>query len=224
MEINTHVDKENGIVKVTMSCDEGTFHGIAKCLPKDEFDVERGTKIAYKRALLQVKQADIKQFRNELNKIEKQIHFLNRLQIEERRLKKHIKKAKKQLSNIYKEIETLSNEETNETKVTTKKESLKGRFFKKVNTKKDGNKTYIRKIYLAVADELSNNKLKVYLFKSLSLEVGNGYSQHQTSFNLDFKTDKYIQNMLEISQEEFETAIGDYIEVFGNSNEIFSLF
>lgn len=215
MKTNTHVDKENGIVKVTMSCDEGTFYGIAKCLPKDEFDLERGRKIAYKRALLQVKQEDIKKFKNELNKVEKQIQFLNRLQIEERRLKKHIKKAKKQLSNIYKEIETLSHEET---KVTTKNDSpsLKGRFFKKVNTKKDGNKTYIRKIYLAVADELSNNKLKVYLFKSLCLEVDNGYKQHQTSFNLDFKNKEYIQNMLEISQEEFETAIGDYVDILYN--------
>jgi hypothetical protein len=64
------INEEKRIVTVTLSCEEGTFKGVAKCLKSDHFDPAIGEKIAYKRALLQVKKADIDIFKKEMDACE----------------------------------------------------------------------------------------------------------------------------------------------------------
>jgi Asp-tRNA(Asn)/Glu-tRNA(Gln) amidotransferase C subunit len=176
-------------------------------LPSDKFDVERGEKIAYKRALLQVKKEDIKQFSNELEAIETYIQRLERLKIERNRLKKHLKKAKSQTSNIYKEIENLSNEKTkvvNQEQV--EKKSYTGRCYKIVSKKETWSQTTTRQKYILVLDQLSIYRSQVFVFEDVVIVDNSGYKHVYQEKYMDVVSNKKLDEMTEISREEFEKA------------------
>jgi len=110
-----YVNSDERTCRVTLECDEGTFNGIATCSEEDKFDVIRGLAIANKRALLQVKQADIRQFNEEVKSYEDRINELLDVAKKYGRAKRKLNAAKKCLSDLYHEIHLLTQDDENTT-------------------------------------------------------------------------------------------------------------
>lgn len=210
------INEEKRIVTVTLSCEEGTFKGVAKCLKSDNFDPAIGEKIAYKRALLQVKKADIDIFKKEIDACEQVLKQVEVLKKRQRRAKANYKKAKAQLSNIHAEIEKLKHE--TETVVNeTQQASLAGRYF--VQEVKSEHRPCVRYRFIKVLEQLSNFKSKVYIIEISSCSSGTYKSSSQNMY-LDILANDTIRKMEEINEQEFnkylpqDTGSKKYSEVF----------
>ena len=218
---NVEINEEKRIVTVTLTCEEGTFKGVAKCLKSDRFNPSIGEKIAYKRALLQVKKADIDIFKKEMDACEEILKQVEVLKKRQRRAKANYKKAKAQLSNIHAEIEKLKH--ATETVVTetvangTQQGSLTGRYF--VQEVKSEHRPCIRYRFIKVLEQLSNFKSKVYIIEISSCYSGTYKSSSQNMY-LDILANDTIRKMEEINEQEFnkylpqETGSKKYSDVF----------
>jgi hypothetical protein len=199
MTKNVEINEEKRIVTVTLSCEEGTFKGVAKCLKSDHFDAAIGEKIAYKRALLQVKKADIDIFKKEMDACEQVLKQVEVLKKRQRRAKANYRKAKAQLSNIHAEIEKLKH--VTETVVNeTQQASLTGRYF--VQEVKSEHKPCVRYRFIKVLEQLSNFKSKVYIIEISACSSGTYKSSSQNMY-LDILANDTIRKMEEISEQEF---------------------
>lgn len=216
MTRNVEINEEKRIVTVTLTCEEGTFKGVAKCLKSDRFDPAIGEKIAYKRALLQVKKADIDIFKKEMDACEQVLKQVEVLKKRQRRAKANYKKAKAQLSNIHAEIEKLKH--VTETVVKeTQQASLTGRYFvQEVNSE---HKPCARYRFIKVLEQLSNFKSKVYIIEITACNSGTYKSSSQNMY-LDILANDTIRKMEEISEQEFnkylpqETGSKKYSDLF----------
>lgn len=199
MTRNVEINEEKRIVTVTLTCEEGTFKGVAKCLKSDRFDPAIGEKIAYKRALLQVKKADIDIFKKEMDACEQVLKQVEVLKKRQRRAKANYKKAKAQLSNIHAEIEKLKH--VTETVVKeTQQASLTGRYF--VQEVKSEHRPCVRYRFIKVLEQLSNFKSKVYIIEISSCSSGTYKSSSQNMY-LDILANDTIRKMEEINEQEF---------------------
>ena len=210
------INEEKRIVTVTLTCEEGTFKGVAKCLKSDHFDPAIGEKIAYKRALLQVKKADIDIFKKEMDACEQVLKQVEVLKKRQRRAKANYKKAKAQLSNIHAEIEKLKH--ATETVVNeTQQASLAGRYF--VQEVKSEHRPCVRYRFIKVLEQLSNFKSKVYIIEISSCSSGTYKSSSQNRY-LDIFANDTIRKMEEINEQEFnkyltqDSGSKKYSEVF----------
>lgn len=61
MEIKYYSNSEKGCVVCKIKCREGSFTGKAKCHPEDTFNIKIGEQIAYKKALIKLKNCDKKE-------------------------------------------------------------------------------------------------------------------------------------------------------------------
>ena len=213
---NVEINEEKRIVTVTLTCEEGTFKGVAKCLKSDRFDPAIGEKIAYKRALLQVKKVDIDIFKKEMDACEEILKQVEVLKKRQRRAKANYKKAKAQLSNIHAEIEKLKH--VTETAVKeTQQESLTGRYF--VQEVKSENRPCVRYRFIKVLEQLSNFKSKVYIIEVSVCNSGTYKSSSQNMY-LDILNNDSFKKMEEISEQEFnkylpqETGSKKYSDLF----------
>lgn len=221
MTKNVEINEEKRIVTVTLTCDEGTFKGVAKCLKSDRFNPAIGEKIAYKRALLQVKKADIDIFKKEMDACEEVLKQVEVLKKRQRKAKANYKKAKAQLSNIHAEIEKLKH--ATETAVTetvvngTQQGSLTGRYF--VQEVKSEHRPCIRYRFIKVLEQLSKFKSKVYIIEISSCNSGTYKSSSQNMY-LDILANDTIRKMEEINEQEFnkylpqETGSKKYSDLF----------
>ena len=224
MTKNVEINEEKRIVTVTLTCEEGTFKGVAKCLKTDRFDLSIGERIAYKRALLQLKKADIDIFKKEIDACEQVLKQVEVLKKRQRRAKANYKKAKAQLSNIHAEIEKLKHE--TETVVNeTQQASLTGRYF--VQEVKSEHKPCVRYRFIKVLEQLSKFKSKVYVIELSSCYSGTYKSSTQNMY-LDILANDTISKMEEISEEEFnkylpqETGSKKYNDFFDNFLSLFN--
>jgi hypothetical protein len=217
MTRNVEINEEKRIVTVTLTCEEGTFKGVAKCLKSDRFDPAIGEKIAYKRALLQVKKADIDIFKKEIDACEQVLKQVEVLKKRQRRAKANYKKAKAQLSNIHAEIEKLKHTEQVSIKENVQQASLVGRYF--VQEVKSENKSCVRYRFIKVLEQLSNFKSKVYIIELSACDSGTYKSSTQNMY-LDILANDTIRKMKEISEQEFnkylpkETGSKKYSDLF----------
>lgn len=216
MTRNVEINEEKRIVTVTLSCEEGTFKGVAKCLKSDNFDPAIGEKIAYKRALLQVKKVDIDIFKKEMEACEQVLKQVEVLKKRQRRAKANYKKAKAHLSNIHAEIEKLKH--VTETVVNeTQQASLTGRYF--VQEVKSEHRPCVRYRFIKVLEQLSNFKSKVYIIEISACDSGTYKSSSQNMY-LDILANDTIRKMEEISEQEFnkyrpqETGSKKYSDLF----------
>ena len=200
MTRNVEINEEKRIVTVTLTCEEGTFKGVAKCLKSDRFDPSIGEKIAYKRALLQVKKADIDIFKKEIDACEQVLKQVEVLKKRQRRAKANYKKAKAQLSNIHAEIEKLKHVEQVSIKENVQQASLTGRYF--VQEVKSENRPCVRYRFVKVLEQLSNFKSKVYIIEISSCSSGTYKSSSQNMY-LDILSNDTIRKMEEINEQEF---------------------
>jgi hypothetical protein len=187
-------------VTVTLTCEEGTFKGVAKCLKSDHFDPAIGEKIAYKRALLQVKKADIDIFKKEIDACEQVLKQVEVLKKRQRRAKANYKKAKAQLSNIHAEIEKLKHVTETVVKENVQQASLTGRYF--VQEVKSEHRPCVRYRFIKVLEQLSNFKSKVYIIEISSCSSGTYKSSSQNMY-LDILANDTIRKMEEINEQEF---------------------
>ena len=216
MTKSVELNVEKRTVTVTLTCEEGTFKGVAKCLKTDHFDPAIGEKIAYKRALLQVKKADIDIFKKEIDACEQVLKQVEVLKKRQRKAKANYKKAKAQLSNIHAEIEKLKH--ATETVVNeTQQPSLTGRYF--VEEVKSENKPCVRYRFIKVLEQLSNFKSKVYIIELSACDSGTYKSSTQNMY-LDILANDTIRKMEEINEQEFnkylpqETGSKKHSELF----------
>jgi hypothetical protein len=200
MTRNVEINEEKRIVTVTLTCEEGTFKGVAKCLKSDHFDPAIGEKIAYKRALLQVKKADIDIFKKEIDACEQVLKQVEVLKKRQRRAKANYKKAKAQLSNIHAEIEKLKHVTETVVKENVQQASLTGRYF--VQEVKSEHRPCVRYRFIKVLDQLSNFKSKVYIIEISACSSGTYKSSSQNMY-LDILANDTIRKMEEISEQEF---------------------
>lgn len=200
MTRNVEINEEKRIVTVTLTCEEGTFKGVAKCLKTDRFDPSIGERIAYKRALLQVKKADIDIFKKEIDACEQVLKQVEVLKKRQRRAKANYKKAKAQLSNIHAEIEKLKHVEQASIKENVQQASLTGRYF--VQEVKSENRPCVRYRFVKVLEQLSNFKSKVYIIEISSCSSGTYKSSSQNMY-LDILANDTIRKMEEINEQEF---------------------
>lgn len=200
MTKNVEINEEKRIVTVTLTCEEGTFKGVAKCLKTDRFDPSIGERIAYKRALLQVKKADIDIFKKEIDACEQVLKQVEVLKKRQRRAKANYKKAKAQLSNIHAEIEKLKHVEQVSIKENVQQASLTGRYF--VQEVKSENRPCVRYRFVKVLEQLSNFKSKVYIIEISSCSSGTYKSSSQNMY-LDILANDTIRKMEEINEQEF---------------------
>lgn len=225
MTKNVEINEEKRIVTVTLSCDEGTFKGVAKCLKTDRFDPSIGERIAYKRALLQVKKADIDIFKKEMDACEQILKQVEVLKKRQRRAKANYKKAKAQLSNIHAEIEKLKHVTETVVKENVQQASLTGRYF--VQEVKSEHKPCIRYRFIKVLEQLSKFKSKVYVIELSSCYSGTYKSSTQNMY-LDILANDTISKMEEISEQEFnkyrpqETGSKKYSEFFDTFLSLFN--
>jgi hypothetical protein len=211
------INEEKRIVTVTLTCEEGTFKGVAKCLKSDHFDPAIGEKIAYKRALLQVKKADIDIFKKEMDACEQVLKQVEVLKKRQRRAKANYKKAKAQLSNIHAEIEKLKHVTETVVKENVQQASLTGRYF--VQEVKSEHRPCVRYRFIKVLEQLSNFKSKVYIIEISSCSSGTYKSSSQNMY-LDILANDTIRKMEEINEQEFnkylpqDSGSKKYSEVF----------
>lgn len=227
MTKDVEINEVKRTVIVTLTCDEGTFKGVAKCLKSDNFDPSIGEKIAYKRALLQVKKVDIDIFKKEMDACEYVLKQVEVLKKRQRRAKENYKKAKAQLSNIHAEIEKLKHVEQKEEKVEQKEEkveeknikqtSLAGRYF--VQEIKSENKPCAHYRFIKVLEQLSNFKSKVYIIELSACDSGTYKSSSQNMY-LDILSNDTIRKMEEITEQEFNK----YLQQEIGSNKYGDLF
>lgn len=216
MTKSVELNKEKRTVTVTLTCEEGTFKGVAKCLKTDHFDPAIGEQIAYKRALLQVKKADIDIFKKEIDACEQVLKQVEVLKKRQRKAKANYKKAKAQLSNIHAEIEKLKH--ATETVVNeTQQASLTGRYFvQEVNSE---HRPCVRYRFIKVLEQLSNFKSKVYVIEISACNSGTYKSSSQNMY-LDILANDTIRKMEEINEQEFnkylpqETGSKKHSELF----------
>ena len=213
MDKNVEINEEKRTVTVTLTCEEGTFKGVAKCLKSDNFDPTIGEKIAYKRALLQVKKVDIDIFKKEMDACEYVLKQVEVLKKRQRRAKENYKKAKAQLSNIHAEIEKLKHVGEKNIKQT----SLEGRYF--VQEIKSENKPCAHYRFIKVLEQLSNFKSKVHIIEISSCNSGTYKSSSQNMY-LDILSNDTIRKMKEISEQEFNK----YLQQEIGSNKYGDLF
>lgn len=217
MTKNVEINEEKRIVTVTLTCEEGTFKGVAKCLKTDRFDPSIGERIAYKRALLQVKKADIDIFKKEMDACEQILKQVEVLKKRQRRAKANYKKAKAQLSNIHAEIEKLKHVEQVSNKENVQQASLTGRYF--VQEVKSEHRPCVRYRFIKVLEQLSNFKSKVYIIEISSCSSGTYKSSSQNMY-LDILANDTIRKMEEIDEQEFkkylpqETGSKKYSDLF----------
>lgn len=217
MTRNVEINEEKRIVTVTLTCEEGTFKGVAKCLKTDRFDPSIGERIAYKRALLQVKKADIDIFKKEIDACEQVLKQVEVLKKRQRRAKANYKKAKAQLSNIHAEIEKLKHVEQVSIKENVQQASLTGRYF--VQEVKSENRPCVRYRFVKVLEQLSNFKSKVYIIEISACNSGTYKSSSQNMY-LDILANDTIRKMEEINEQEFnkylpqETGSKKYSDLF----------
>lgn len=217
MTRNVEINEEKRIVTVTLTCEEGTFKGVAKCLKSDRFDPAIGEKIAYKRALLQVKKADIDIFKKEIDACEQVLKQVEVLKKRQRRAKANYKKAKAQLSNIHAEIEKLKHVTETVVKENVQQASLTGRYF--VQEVKSEHRPCVRYRFIKVLEQLSNFKSKVYIIEISSCSSGTYKSSSQNMY-LDILANDTIRKMEEINEQEFnkylpqETDSKKYSDLF----------
>lgn len=217
MTRNVEINEEKRIVTVTLTCEEGTFKGVAKCLKTDRFDPSIGERIAYKRALLQVKKADIDIFKKEMDACEQILKQVEVLKKRQRRAKANYKKAKAQLSNIHAEIEKLKHVTETVVKENVQQASLTGRYF--VQEVKSEHKPCIRYRFIKVLEQLSNFKSKVYIIEISACNSGTYKSSSQNMY-LDILANDTIRKMEEINEQEFnkylpqETGSKKYSDLF----------
>lgn len=217
MTKNVEINEEKRIVTVTLTCEEGTFKGVAKCLKTDRFDPSIGERIAYKRALLQVKKADIDIFKKEMDACEQILKQVEVLKKRQRRAKANYKKAKAQLSNIHAEIEKLKHVEQVSNKENVQQASLTGRYF--VQEVKSEHRPCVRYRFIKVLEQLSNFKSKVYIIEISSCSSGTYKSSSQNMY-LDILANDTIRKMEEINEQEFnkylpqDSGSKKYSEVF----------
>lgn len=217
MTRNVEINEEKRIVTVTLTCEEGTFKGVAKCLKSDRFDPAIGEKIAYKRALLQVKKADIDIFKKEIDACEQVLKQVEVLKKRQRRAKANYKKAKAQLSNIHAEIEKLKHVTETVVKENVQQASLTGRYF--VQEVKSEHRPCVRYRFIKVLEQLSNFKSKVYIIEISSCSSGTYKSSSQYMY-LDILANDTIRKMEEINEQEFnkylpqETGSKKYSDLF----------
>lgn len=217
MTKNVEINEEKRIVTVTLTCEEGTFKGVAKCLKTDRFDPSIGERIAYKRALLQVKKADIDIFKKEMDACEQVLKQVEVLKKRQRRAKANYKKAKAQLSNIHAEIEKLKHVEQVSIKENVQQASLTGRYF--VQEVKSEHRPCVRYRFIKVLEQLSNFKSKVYIIEISSCSSGTYKSSSQNMY-LDILANDTIRKMEEINEQEFnkylpqETGSKKYSDLF----------
>lgn len=217
MTKNVEINVEKRIVTVTLSCEEGTFKGVAKCLKSDHFDPSIGERIAYKRALLQVKKADIDIFKKEIDACEQVLKQVEVLKKRQRRAKANYKKAKAQLSNIHAEIEKLKHVTETVVKENVQQASLTGRYF--VQEVKSEHRPCVRYRFIKVLEQLSNFKSKVYIIEISSCSSGTYKSSSQNMY-LDILANDTIRKMEEINEQEFnkylpqETGSKKYSDLF----------
>lgn len=199
MTKSVELNKEKRTVTVTLTCEEGTFKGVAKCLKTDHFDPAIGEQIAYKRALLQVKKADIDIFKKEIDACEQVLKQVEVLKKRQRKAKANYKKAKAQLSNIHAEIQKLKH--ATETVVNeTQQASLTGRYFvQEVNSE---HRPCVRYRFIKVLEQLSNFKSKVYIIEISACNSGTYKSSSQNMY-LDILANDTIRKMEEINEQEF---------------------
>lgn len=200
MTKNVEINEEKRIVTVTLTCEEGTFKGVAKCLKTDRFNPSIGERIAYKRALLQVKKADIDIFKKEMDACEQILKQVEVLKKRQRRAKANYKKAKAQLSNIHAEIEKLKHVEQVSIKENVQQASLTGRYF--VQEVKSEHRPCVRYRFIKVLEQLSNFKSKVYIIEISSCSSGTYKSSSQNMY-LDILANDTIRKMEEINEQEF---------------------
>jgi hypothetical protein len=200
MTRNVEINEEKRIVTVTLTCEEGTFKGVAKCLKSDHFDPAIGEKIAYKRALLQVKKVDIDIFKKEIDACEQVLKQVEVLKKRQRRAKANYKKAKAQLSNIHAEIEKLKHVTETVVKENVQQASLTGRYF--VQEVKSEHRPCVRYRFIKVLEQLSNFKSKVYIIEISACSSGTYKSSSQNMY-LDILANDTIRKMEEISEQEF---------------------
>lgn len=199
MTKSVELNKEKRTVTVTLTCEEGTFKGVAKCLKTDHFDPAIGEQIAYKRALLQVKKADIDIFKKEIDACEQVLKQVEVLKKRQRKAKANYKKAKAQLSNIHAEIEKLKH--ATETVVNeTQQASLTGRYF--VQELNSEHRPCVRYRFIKVLEQLSNFKSKVYVIEISACNSGTYKSSSQNMY-LDILANDTIRKMEEINEQEF---------------------
>lgn len=216
MTKSVELNKEKRTVTVTLTCEEGTFKGVAKCLKTDHFDPAIGEQIAYKRALLQVKKADIDIFKKEIDACEQVLKQVEVLKKRQRKAKANYKKAKAQLSNIHAEIQKLKH--ATETVVNeTQQPSLTGRYFvQEVNSE---HRPCVRYRFIKVLEQLSNFKSKVYVIEISACNSGTYKSSSQNMY-LDILANDTIRKMEEINEQEFnkylpqETGSKKHSELF----------
>jgi hypothetical protein len=194
------INEEKRIVTVTLTCEEGTFKGVAKCLKSDRFDPAIGEKIAYKRALLQVKKVDIDIFKKEIDACEQVLKQVEVLKKRQRRAKANYKKAKAQLSNIHAEIEKLKHVTETVVKENVQQASLTGRYF--VQEVKSEHRPCVRYRFIKVLEQLSNFKSKVYIIEISVCNSGTYKSSSQNMY-LDILANDTIRKMEEINEQEF---------------------
>ena len=108
MEEKIFVNSDENLCQVTLICDEGTFVGKATCSSEDKFDVNRGLELARKRALVQVKNADLKIFNEKLRELEDRKNEIMEFVRQYKRAKDRQEKAKKCLTELYREIGELT--------------------------------------------------------------------------------------------------------------------
>lgn len=211
------INEEKRIVTVTLTCEEGTFKGVAKCLKSDHFDPAIGEKIAYKRALLQVKKVDIDIFKKEMEACEQVLKQVEVLKKRQRRAKANYKKAKAQLSNIHAEIEKLKHLTETVVKENVQQASLTGRYF--VQEVISEHRPCVRYRFVKVLEQLSNFKSKVYIIEISSCSSGTYKSSSQNMY-LDILSNDTIRKMEEINEQEFnkylpqETGSKKYSDLF----------
>ena len=115
MKEKFYVNSDERTCRVTLECEEGSFTGIATCSEGDNFVPELGLDIAYKRALLQVKQADVKQFQDEVKSYSDQINTFIEMLRKFTKARRKLNNAKKCLTALYREIHDLTQDLDSET-------------------------------------------------------------------------------------------------------------
>lgn len=103
-----YVNSDERVCRVTLECEEGSFTGIATCSEGDRFDFDLGLALAYKRALLQVKRADIKVFQKETKEYADQIEAFINIFRGYAKAERKLKRAKQCQASLYREIDALT--------------------------------------------------------------------------------------------------------------------
>lgn len=81
----------------------GSFKGVAKCSPVDEFDTATGCEIAYVRALLKLKKAEVQFHKNTMNRYDFGYNRYKKSQESYEYNKKRVKELTEELNTLLEE-------------------------------------------------------------------------------------------------------------------------